>query len=116
MGEHTPTPWEVDRIAVRSSGPDGRQICLCEIHVRGRQYNETYDEALANAAFIVEAVNGYDQSRQTIEALVVALTLARKRIEYYGQVDDSSWQDFDHDIKEIYPKIDSALLLAGEKL
>lgn len=51
----TPWPWETDRIAVRSAGYTGRQIALCEISVRGRPYDETYDEAIANAAFIANS-------------------------------------------------------------
>lgn len=53
--KHTAGPWEADKVAVRSSGPDGRQVCLCEISVRGRSYYETYDEAIANASLIAAA-------------------------------------------------------------
>ena len=53
--KHTPGPWGTDEIAVRSEGPNGRQIALCEISVRGRPYDETYDEALANARLIASA-------------------------------------------------------------
>jgi hypothetical protein len=52
MTQPTPGPWETDNIAVRSID---RQICLCEITVRGRPYDETYDEALANARLIAAA-------------------------------------------------------------
>lgn len=56
QAKHTQGPWEVDgNIAVRSSGPDGRQVCLCEITVRGRDHSETYDEAAANARIIAAA-------------------------------------------------------------
>jgi len=55
MNKHTPGPWETDKVAVRSGGPNGRQICLCEITVRGRPYDETYDEAIANARLIAAA-------------------------------------------------------------
>lgn len=51
----TPGPWETDRYAVRSEGPDGRQVALCEISVRGRPYEETYAEAEANASLISAA-------------------------------------------------------------
>jgi len=67
--QHTAGPWEIDgNIAVRSSGPNGRQVCLCEITVRGRQYNETYDEAEANARLIAAAPD-------LLEALTDALFL-----------------------------------------
>lgn len=56
----TPGPWEGDRTAVRSEGPRGRQVCLCEISVRGRPYDETYDEALANARLIAAAPELYE--------------------------------------------------------
>lgn len=55
MVGYTKGPWETDNIAVHSEGPSGRQICLCEITVRGRNYDETYDEALANARLIAAA-------------------------------------------------------------
>jgi len=55
MAKHTKGPWEADGISVRSEGSDGRQIALCEITVRGRPYNETYDEAIANAHLIASA-------------------------------------------------------------
>lgn len=55
MSKHAPGTWESDGISVRSEGADGRQIALCEITVRGRPYNETYDEAIANAHLIAAA-------------------------------------------------------------
>jgi hypothetical protein len=54
MAEHTKGPWETDGISIRASG-ENRQIALCEITVRGRPYDETYDEAIANAQLIAAA-------------------------------------------------------------
>ena len=56
----TPGPWETDNYAVRSEGPNGRQIALCEISVRGRPYDETYPEALSNATLIAAAPDLYE--------------------------------------------------------
>lgn len=64
----TARPWETDSIAVRSAALNGHQIALCEIsgRARGLPYDQTYDEAIANAALIVKAVNSH-------EALIAAL-------------------------------------------
>lgn len=42
-----------------------------------------------------------------LERLRAALELARKRIEHYGAISDR--RHFDHDLAEVYPKIDAAL-------
>lgn len=42
-----------------------------------------------------------------IDRLRAALKFARKRIEYYGTISDR--RHFDHDLVEVYPKIDGAL-------
>jgi hypothetical protein len=42
-----------------------------------------------------------------IKRLREALALSRKRIEYYGTISDR--RHFDHDLAEIYPKIDAVL-------
>lgn len=57
MSGHTKEPWKADEQTVRSEGPDCRRLLVCDISVRGRPYNETYDEAVANAARIVACVN-----------------------------------------------------------
>lgn len=44
---------------------------------------------------------------QMIRDLRAALKCARKRLEYYGTISDR--RHFDHDLAEIYPKIDAAL-------
>lgn len=41
------------------------------------------------------------------ERLREALKFARKRIEYYGTMVDR--RHFDHDLAEVYPRIDAAL-------
>lgn len=81
MGEHTPTPWLDTRsgptMRDRYSQPfailqDGKPnlVAGCFGDVAGGE-----EVAEANAAFIVEAVNSYDRSRATIDALVGALHL-----------------------------------------
>lgn len=42
-----------------------------------------------------------------IDRLREALKFARKRLEYYGTI--SHRRHFDHDLAEVYPKIDAAL-------
>ena len=42
-----------------------------------------------------------------VERLREALEFARKRLVYYGTISDR--QHFDHDLAEVYPKIDAAL-------
>jgi hypothetical protein len=54
----------------------------------------------------------YDKAAR-IEALETALRLARKRIEYYGSISDR--RHFDHDLAEVYPKIDAALTPEQDK-
>lgn len=44
---------------------------------------------------------------QEIERLHEALKFARKRIEYYGTICER--RHFDHDLAEVYPRIDAAL-------
>lgn len=80
MAEHTQTPWECDGIDIRSKGLVGRQIALCEISVRGRPYDETYDEALANAAFIVKACNAHETLVKRLEQIA----RAAERIKGYA--------------------------------
>lgn len=49
-----------------------------------------------------------------IERLREALKFARKRLEYYGTI--SHRRHFDHDMAEVYPKIDAALNQQETKL
>jgi hypothetical protein len=91
--KHTQTPWETDKIAVRSSGPNGRQICLADISVRGRPYDETYDEAIANATFIVTACNAYYTLTEQRDELLEALELLVDGIQHATnhEVYTTSW-------------------------
>jgi hypothetical protein len=54
-----------------------------------------------------------DDKSARIEALENVLRLARKRIEYYGSISDR--RHFDHDLAEVYPKIDAALTPEQDK-
>jgi len=54
-----------------------------------------------------------DNQHTQIVDLAEALKFARRRIAYYGAIGPR--QHFDHDMAEIYPKIDAALSLSGEK-
>jgi hypothetical protein len=47
------------------------------------------------------------EAADRIEALEAALRFSRKRLEYYGTISDR--RHFDHDLAEVYPKIDAAL-------
>lgn len=46
-----------------------------------------------------------------IARLRAALEMARKRIVYYGTISDR--RHFDHDLAEVYPKIDAALAVTN---
>lgn len=75
---HTPGPWEVDgNIAVRSSGPAGRQVALAEISVRGRPWDETYNEAMANARLIAAAPDLLAALIQTAQELEFQLEASK---------------------------------------
>jgi len=73
MAEHTPTPWEIGTHNLRGILKDAAGIADgCDaymIAVTSAHSLLSPDEAAANAAFIVKAVNNH-------EALVAALTLA----------------------------------------
>lgn len=76
--EHTPTPWSLD-IDELDREEDGtviagmitiRQIERC-LHDTEWAESSDWDRDLANAAFIVEAVNNYDSLRARCNALEV---------------------------------------------
>lgn len=121
MGGHTPTPWlftpsgstmrddYCQPFAVAETGKPNL-ICGCFGDVAGGR-----EVAEANAAFIVEAVNSYEQSRQTIEALVVALTNLVADVEDYERVNNLAPNPGKKDCWQSMTRARSALLLAGEK-
>jgi hypothetical protein len=77
--EHTPGPWETDGISVRSAGFSGRMIALCEISVRGRPYDETYDEAIANATLIASAPDMLEELKSVRRERDNAVQVERQR-------------------------------------
>ena len=89
-------PLEADNIAVRTAGPNGRQICLCEISDRGRPYNETYDEAVRFAAFIAAC------DPDTILSLLAALEARTKALEPFAKIEPSSFYPADGSEGEKY--------------
>lgn len=62
---------------------------------------------LANSAYNAFRDSQPASSQARIRELEKALELARKRIEYYGTIGHR--RHFDHDLVEIFPKIDAAL-------
>lgn len=93
---HTPTPWGFGDLEKGSKRPmwehvvdsHGTQICtVAQSVIRGCQVigPETQEEAKANAAFIVTAVNSYDSDQAKIKALVGALGEAQKSLFYVCQ-------------------------------
>ena len=69
MAEHTPTPWgfTYDGSSTWSIGPeeDPQDRRIATVQRRGGQ--DTWEEAAANAALIVEAVNAYETLVQRVE-------------------------------------------------
>lgn len=86
-------PLEADNIAVRTAGPNGRQICLCEISDRGRPYNETYDEAVRFAAFI--AACDPDTILSLLSALEERTKALRVALGHMTGGMDGDWDDVD---------------------
>ena len=88
MAEHTPTPWHFDELTDR---PDGLGYVRCETDNleishhgdRGR----SRDENLANAAFIVKAVNNH-----------VALVKALGDLLEYCDVDSDGETDWERTV------------------
>lgn len=78
MSEHTPTPWKVGGYCCRPNGglPKGTRIIAIrddgfEFHIAvvGTHPQINADHARANAAFIVKAVNGYDETQDLLTDL-----------------------------------------------
>jgi hypothetical protein len=66
-GNHTPTPWAIGRYGDVLSPVDGDYIKAKGFALTGAE------EAVANSAFIVTAVNSYASSQAEIERLRTAL-------------------------------------------
>jgi hypothetical protein len=105
MAQPTPTPWETDGRAVRSSGPCGRQLCIFSASVNGRPFDETYDEAAANAAFTVRAVNSHDQ-------LLAALKEAKSMLRVVS-LDEEGDYEYRNSWRKGVAKIDAAIAAAS---
>jgi hypothetical protein len=86
MTEHTPTPWHVDGLYVTNREPPAVRPSIADC---GRSPRIGRAEQVANAAFIVKAVNNH-------EALVDALECAREYIE-----PDTDWARADRLLKKI---------------
>ena len=67
--KHTPLPWETDGETITSVYPVGIYVHAPVAHMRAPSH-------VANAAFIVRAVNAYEDNQATIAALVEALETA----------------------------------------
>lgn len=113
MSEHTPTPWAVpvsegnDTLICEDLGEKlGTIIADVSRPIKNfTLYRDiSWDEAAANAAFIVKAVNNHD-------ALVEALKMARNRIAVLGPF--AATRHFDANEKVFLPKIDAVLDTVG---
>ena len=71
--QHTPTPWEAVNGSARCCA-NGQYIFLPSHESQGR------GEAEANAAYIVQCVNGYEALQAQNEALVAALERFEKTL------------------------------------
>jgi hypothetical protein len=106
MTEHTPTPykWHPKSDADERNGSiyseqrpgHAYAVAMQPRYVENNQWSQ-------DAAFIVKAVNNH-------EALVVALTNARARIEYLGAA-ASNEKHFLSNQRDFLPEIDAALQL-----
>jgi hypothetical protein len=72
MTEHTPTPWAEGepRIIVREVPgmcDGGDYYAVAETHYHSLL---SYDESIANAAFIIKAVNNHEEALDIIESLL----------------------------------------------
>ena len=74
---------------------------------------EAKDRATARAAdaakmeqYCYTLIERLNDATDEIIRLRAALEMARKRIVYYGTISDR--RHFDHDLAEVYPKIDAA--------
>src|SRR6185295_531176 len=81
MGEHTKLPWARRNQAVHDSSEHSVSVAYCgAVYGAGlckdgefRSFGITDDQAEANAAFIVEAVNNHDRLTRENEAMRKAL-------------------------------------------
>lgn len=125
MTDHTSTPWQLchhlqsaEKDASCKCGYRGGiwggegEVLVCEMgncnRHEGHDMVDTGDRPtqLANAAFIVKAVNNH-------AALVEALKLARARIEYLGAACNDP-KHFNHNAEVVLPKIDAVLAVTQD--
>lgn len=104
---HTKTPWTLRQFdhSVTLYGPGKIQVMSTSWHSSIRSSYPLKPESLANAAFVLEAVNSHD-------ALVKALIQARLRIEYLGAACNDP-RHFEANTSTFLPAIDAALSAAG---
>ncbi len=75
--EHTPIPWERDATHIFTTGEPGANVCSVSSprksdfveYTRLEIGDPDFNEAMANAAFIVQAVNNHDELVAFIEGL-----------------------------------------------
>ncbi|QPF86979.1 hypothetical protein IC762_12065 [Bradyrhizobium genosp. L] len=105
MGEHTPTPWKWrnDFNHIQGAPRDGEWYGEAVTNYGGLAKPRTL--GVANAAFIVKAVNNHDD-------LVKALKLARARIEYLGAACTDS-KHFQANVETFLPALDEVLAAVG---
>ena len=105
--QHTPTPWRVpqDMAYTIASAKDQTITSMRSGLDMSRQ------EAIANAAFIVTAVNAYERNQATIKALVEALDELLSSAE--GLLSAGFYGDDSHETFRVSaPKAREALALA----
>lgn len=133
MAEHTPTPWALGSHNLRAVTKDAADIADgCDHYMVAVTSSHSLlgqDEAAANAAFIVKAVNSHDRLTSTIDlleknaaiqarlladtarqrdAMAKALHLARARINYLGVAHTDS-KHFEANEATYLPAIDGVL-------
>lgn len=74
LKKHTPGPWKSDEMAedmalFHITGPDGRRVASVDCRTT---FMEDVDEAAANAAFIVRAVNCHEELLAALKSMVSA--------------------------------------------
>jgi hypothetical protein len=76
MGEHTPTPWSLHVHTgglageAHINGPHNCAICYVGFGTETASHYVTGDEAEANAAFIVKAVNNHESLVAAAKSLI----------------------------------------------
>lgn len=113
---HTPTPWTVS-VEEYEADLDGRvtagMICIYEInrmiHDTDWADSDDWDRDMANADFIVRAVNSYDASQRLIQEMVETLNGVREVAEHC----DNWWKAAR--LKDLMPSIRAVIAKAEGK-